>query len=44
MIHPPDPPRPPTPHKADFLNFIIDNPAYEEEENGDTEKVKLLIH
>ncbi len=43
MIHPPDPPRAPTPHKADFVSFIIDNPAFEEDdiELNDKDKVKF---
>ena len=46
MIHPPDPPRAPTPHKADFVSFIIDNPAFEEDdiELNDKDKVKFPIN
>ena len=45
MIHPPDPPRAPTPHKADFVSFIIDNPAFEEDDNelNDKDKVRFTF-
>ena len=45
MIHPPDPPRAPTPHKADFVSFIIDNPAFEEDDNelNDKDKVSFSL-
>ena len=43
MIHPPDPPRAPTPHKADFVSFIIDNPAFEDENEMLEDKVSSWL-
>ena len=35
MMNPPPPPKPPTPHKAEIAKFVIDNPAFEDDNQED---------